>query len=254
MRKIRVVEPDSELWKRWRKDCEDAALEVQEQVNRGERPSVSDIYRRKSIKESYFFCKGEPFYGKCAYCEVAITDYQHGDVEHFRPKLGVTNEIDEPVEHPGYYWLAYDWRNLLPSCIVCNQPKTVHGRKIGKHNRFPVAGEHARTAEQIAAEQPLLLHPLEDDPSLHLMVNTSTGLLAHNTVRGETCIQVFGLNLRDQLVEDRKRACREALWLLNELKQGSGEALDELKSIRAGQKSFSLAQNTVIEENRKHLQ
>jgi hypothetical protein len=24
------------------------------------------------------------------------------------------------VEHPGYFWLAYHWKNLLPSCAFCN--------------------------------------------------------------------------------------------------------------------------------------
>src|SRR6266404_1605717 len=69
------------------------------------------------------------FYEKCAYCERKISGY-YGDAEHYRPKGAVkyknsSGEFEEPsceflspvtgnilkVGHPGYFWLAYDWRN-----------------------------------------------------------------------------------------------------------------------------------------------
>jgi 5-methylcytosine-specific restriction endonuclease McrA len=125
-----------------------------QQVARGEKPVVSDLYKRKSIKDDYFIAAGPPFYGKCAYCEAPIRDYQPGDVEHFRPKAGVSDEngqavflFDEegqvqvgadgkPVEHPGYYWLAYEWTNLLPACAKCNQTGVRQGRRVGKQLVF----------------------------------------------------------------------------------------------------------------------
>ena len=57
------------------------------------------------------------FEQKCAYCETKIGVNADWDVEHYRPKGRVT----ENTAHPGYYWLAYDWDNLLPSCAFCNQ-------------------------------------------------------------------------------------------------------------------------------------
>src|SRR5579872_571430 len=60
---------------------------------------------------------------KCAYCERICK----ADIEHYRPKKAV----DEEAQHPGYYWLCYEWSNLLPSCITCN-------REGSKHNHFPV--------------------------------------------------------------------------------------------------------------------
>ena len=27
----------------------------------------------------------------------------------------------EDSSHTGYYWLAYTWANLYPSCVFCNQ-------------------------------------------------------------------------------------------------------------------------------------
>jgi len=168
-----------------------------QRVARGETPAVSDLYKRKSIKDEYFFTAEPPFYGKCAYCEAPIRDYQHGDVEHFRPKAGVTDEngqpvflldedgkvqVDadgEPVEHPGYYWLAYEWTNLLPACVKCNQADVRQGSRTGKHSRFPVEGRHAQRPEEVAQEKPLLINPLsdqeDDDPSHHLVIDTKTG-------------------------------------------------------------------------------
>src|SRR5450759_1531684 len=44
-------------------------------------------------------------FGKCWYveCKNPGTD---NDIDHFRPKLGVK----EDDTHPGYYWLAFEWR------------------------------------------------------------------------------------------------------------------------------------------------
>jgi uncharacterized protein (TIGR02646 family) len=86
----------------------------------------------------------DAFLGKCAYCEVQFVLDQTGDVEHFRPKAGVVDEHDQRVDHPGYYWLAYEWSNLLPSCSKCNRlTKTKDGRRVGKGERFPVMGRRA---------------------------------------------------------------------------------------------------------------
>src|SRR5262245_45289492 len=95
------------------------------------------------------------FHGKCAYCEAKIVLDQHnGDVEHYRPKGAVTDENDKVIEvedghggkrpHGGYYWLVYSWENLLTSCIACNRPNRLGDQRVGKWNRFPVAGKHAR--------------------------------------------------------------------------------------------------------------
>ena len=158
------------------------------------------------------------------------------------------------MAHPGYYWLAYDWRNLLPSCIVCNEPKIINGKKVGKHNRFPVVGAHALCAEDTPNEQPLLLHPGVDNPADHLIIDSSTGMLGHRTTRGKACIEVLGLNLRDQLVDDRRNACEAARSLLVRLIYDRDQkARQELQSIRVGKRTFSLAQNTVIVETLQRL-
>ena len=276
MRKITLQEQTTRKWKLWRTACNKETESLKTIVAQGKEPKIKEnLYRRKSIKNDYFFSKGDPFYGKCAYCEAYIPDFQHGDVEHFRPKGGVTDEDDQPifliddlgkpvidengnsVPHPGYYWLAYDWRNLLPSCTVCNQPKKIGDKKIGKHNRFPVSSAYAKAPNEELNEIPLLIHPASnnpsDDPDKHLTIDASTGVMGHHTDRGKMCIQIFGLNLRDQLMKDRQRACREVRSLLVELINSSdpnrrGELLAELNDIRDGKRSYTMAARAVLAE------
>ena len=47
--------------------------------------------------------------GKCAYCESKINAVGAREVEHYRPKGGIEGVAD----HPGYWWLAHTWDNLL---------------------------------------------------------------------------------------------------------------------------------------------
>jgi hypothetical protein len=264
MRKINPKPQNTRKWKLWRSACEKAKQALLASVGQGKKPEFNErLYKRKSIKTEYFFSKGPPFYGKCAYCDSYIPDFQRGDVEHFRPKGGVTDENDNPVlvpdangvlaAHPGYYWLAYDWRNLLPSCTICNQPTTVGEQKIGKHNRFPVIGQHARTSEEVEHEQPLLINPAsgdpEDDPERHLAIDIDTGLLIGLTERGKTCIEVFGLNIRDQLVDGRRSRCSAARDLLIKViykSAQSEEAKKELIAMRSGERSYTMAARAVL--------
>jgi 5-methylcytosine-specific restriction endonuclease McrA len=60
---------------------------------------------------------------KCAYCE---TDSSGSSlqVEHFRGKdKNIRNTKDTKDRH-AYYWLAYEWSNLLLICSDCNGAKS----------------------------------------------------------------------------------------------------------------------------------
>lgn len=72
---------------------------------------------------------------KCAYCEAYEPE---PEVEHYRPKKGVTGEV-----HEGYYWLCYEWSNLIPACHDCNKQRS-------KGNHFPVEGTRQTTPVFIA--------------------------------------------------------------------------------------------------------
>lgn len=170
----------------------------------------------KCMRQVFF----DAFYGKCAYCEAKFILTQTGDVEHFRPKASVTDEYDNPVllssrgrvvgKHRGYYWLAYDWRNLLPSCSKCNRPgKSRDGRLVGKGTRFPVLKNkafkpgHARRPSEIKKERPIFIHPAEERPEAHMSFDYRSGRLIAKTKRGKLSIDLLDLN-REGLCEERK--------------------------------------------------
>lgn len=291
MRKILLQPPDTNDWKKWIEDCQKATQSNIEAFAQGKPVSIeSRLYRHKNIKSTYFFSKNAPFYGKCAYCECPILDFQHGDIEHFRPKAGITDEYDQKIvlkdekgnavvdkdgkakPHPGYYWLGYDWRNLIPSCVVCNQPTAGN---LGKRNRFPVISSHAQSPGDEISEKPLLINPAsgkeDDDPEKHLFVDISTGFMGHHSDRGEMCIRVFGLNDRDQLIAARKTATERAMFLLDNFRktfknlgdpgQSSQEVwkkiisyLDELIMIWEGREPYTMAAREVLKSQKFSLE
>lgn len=119
------------------------------------------------------------FHGKCAYCESFYGSQAPVDVEHYRPK----GRVEGGNDHPGYWWLAAEWTNLLPSCIDCNrrrkQRSPVISAKLqvlyqklqtGKKDCFPVQGAHVLPEEtDFGSERALLLDPTRDEPSDHLL-------------------------------------------------------------------------------------
>ena len=242
MRKIFFQEPDSEIWGKWIRKCQEETKKAIDSVARGEKPIVNEtLYKQKNIKESYFVSKDAPFYGRCAYCETPIADTQYIQIEHFRPKAGVKDEngrvvnfrdengIDTGKPHLGYYWLAYDWHNLLPSCAICNQPKSI---------LFPVIGQHAQVPNEEVHEKPLLINPIseleEDNPEHHLSVDSETGIMyaVGRSHRGAMCIKLFRLNERDQLVDERKKIRRITNTMITELYEALQKTGDPIYSER----------------------
>jgi hypothetical protein len=154
------------------------------------------------------------FNKKCAYCEFNYAAGAPEDIEHFRPKGAVV--INGKLTNPGYYWLAAEWNNLLPSCIDCNRKRSKrfavpNQASSGKANLFPVADETHRWRSHTAPnvnEQPLLLNPCDDYPEEHLefltdgLVRAVADAAGNLSLKGETSIEVFGL-LRHDLVEQR---------------------------------------------------
>jgi hypothetical protein len=63
----------------------------------------SSIYGAKSVKNALIKAQ----HGKCAFCESQVRHIAHGDVEHYRPKGGFRQNDPDPLEQPGYFWLAY---------------------------------------------------------------------------------------------------------------------------------------------------
>ena len=174
-------------------------------------------YSEREVVESL----REMFHGKCAYCESRYAGTQPMDVEHWRPKGEIRDQDQEPIK-PGYYWLAADWENLLPSCIDCNRGRTQFDQLdlkqivLGKKNQFPLQDPNKRilSHEEFErkgsdAESPLLINPCHDDPE-DFFTYDEQGLILpvsgdKNSIefqRAMASIRVYALNRAD-LVADR---------------------------------------------------
>ena len=158
-----------------------------------------------------------PKLGRCAYCEGRYNSGEFGDAEHYRPKSEVT-EGRKAVSHPGYYWLAYEWQNLLLSCRKCNSKHSnidpVTGKKVshpGKLCEFPVSagrvsspgGDPDTWMLELGKEKPLLLHPYYENPDDHFLA-AKGGWITAKTPEGKATIDVCDLN-RKELREERAR-------------------------------------------------
>lgn len=179
------------------------------------------------------------FHNKCAYCESDLGDTL--DVEHFRPKGGVTGEH----LHKGYWWLAHQWENLLPSCPPCNQRRRQHlvteamtvdeltklmARRPrdshGKANQFPVTGARAFSeTDNLDDERPALINPTTDQPApfLRWSKNGDFSILLpagtpEEEERGLATIATFALN-RVRLVQSRTRVLNELRFHASEIRK-----------------------------------
>jgi hypothetical protein len=200
-------------WDTWLEDGRMAAEAML--ADPGNKPSISQtLYKRERDR----FLKVT--HGKCAYCELPLAAGQRkGDVEHYRPKgraRGLDGKIVKVIRggalisHPGYFWLAYDYLNLLPCCSACNRRAfdTASGMQTGKSDIFPTLDERwASRPDEVANELPALLNPWIDDPAEHLIFDADTGRVIGTTERGEVTVRVLGLN-REGLPEERQAACR----------------------------------------------
>ncbi len=161
------------------------------------------IYGDETVKEALIKAQ----HGKCCFCERKTG--KDGDVEHFRPKAGCRQTSTGRLLRPGYYWLAYDWDNLLLSCSACNQR---HKRSL-----FPLANpnqracSHTDNAEQ---ETPLFLHPAQHDPEQHIGFRKEVPFAINGSRTGRATIKALGLD-REILNEVR----RDRLNILLHLRQ-----------------------------------
>ncbi len=167
------------------------------------------------------------FHNKCAYCET-----HHGaggpvDIEHYRPKGAVA---DDPA-HPGYWWLAMAWDNLLYSCLDCNRMRgqiivtpgmtqeevqrlrqDAERTNAGKKDAFPIRGARLQPEDDAYhLEDALLIDPTRANPGQHLTfvadaedrcLAIATGTADAPDPYGQASIQIYGLN-RSVLVDAR---------------------------------------------------
>lgn len=198
---------------------------------------IGTTYRSPKVKEAltelYAFEEDYVKGAKCGYCETKIDPAMTTEeVEHFRSKGNVkTLTLDKngevvrkengnievlEITHKGYFWLCYEWTNLLISCGACNRHKSTF---------FPLKDETTRVSDDLLLEgflkndtfifekfradsikfqqeKRLLLHPELDKVEEHL-VFFPNGKIEGLTVEGKTSIIIYGLN-RNSLINARK--------------------------------------------------
>lgn len=151
------------------------------------------IYRavKDELKEDQF--------NKCCFCEAIFDANSFGDVEHFRPKAAYKRTDKDTLQYPGYYWLAYDWNNLLFCCQRCNQEF--------KKNEFPLTDEACRVKNhlshnKIKDEKPLLINPCTEDPEKFICFNQEIpkpkpNLSELDKRRAEETIRITGIDRKE---------------------------------------------------------
>lgn len=161
----------------------------------------------------------EIYKNKCAYCE---TDTSAGTVlriEHYRPRNGIKGE-----KHSGYYWLIYEWSNLLAACENCNRAKSnaFPIDRDGKRATGPVyikgklsKGDCLASSKTLRAEKPLILHPEIDEPEKNIIF-LPDGMAKGITRQGRQTIDLCKLN-RGALVLARKKVIDSFLADIEEI-------------------------------------
>ncbi len=150
-------------------------------------------------------------HGKCCFCEREIGG--EGDVEHFRPKASFCQGEGQPLERPGYYWLAYEWDNLLLACPICNQRF--------KRSLFPLFDPARRARNHhgdVTQEKPVFIHPAEEDPVCFIGFRQEVAYAKRGSRRAKETIKAFGLN-RENLTEERRDHLSRLVYLRKVLDQ-----------------------------------
>jgi hypothetical protein len=140
--------------------------------------------------------------GKCWFSE-ARDVFSHYDIEHYRPK-NAARDLDGSEQGEGYWWLAFNWKNLR----ICGN---VGNRKKGAY--FPLrAGTHRATAvdRNIEDELPYLLDPTRLEDTLLLCfdengdVNSLPDLDEWSRARVDETIKRYKLREHEPLMEARR--------------------------------------------------
>lgn len=164
----------------------------------------SSIYAHPTVKEALLAAQA----GKCAFCESFVQHIAYGDIEHFRPKKGYRQQEVSELKSPGYFWLAYNWHNLLFACQLCNQRF--------KRNHFPLRDGRRRarpTIRDTSREEPLFLNPFVIEPRDLISFHREVAVAVNDCREGAATIHSLGLN-RDALVEVRRQRWEDLRTLI----------------------------------------
>ncbi len=175
--------------------------------------------------KSYYYANKEVvdklnliYSNKCAYCE----SLSKIEIDKYRPKSN-------------YYWLAYEWSNLLSCCDDCNSSKSYKFPLINENNRVTKPqiskSDWLANSESFLNEGALLLNPEIDNPEDHLSFFPD-GRMEGLTERGETTISILNLN-RDILILKRSSLILMFQRGFEQKLQYAKELLEDEKSLNS---------------------
>ena len=206
----------------------------------------SSIYGHETVKNALIAMQHD----KCCFCESKINHISYGDVEHYRPKGGYKQDDSEPLQPPGYYWLAYTWDNLLISCTLCNQQY--------KKNLFPLLFPDKRARnhhDDISEEQPLLINPSVVNPQEHIGFREEIPYAINDSVYGRTTICALRLD-RETLNEKRRTELanidllRQLIMLANQQSDNFGlQQLAEQAKKKLNESALPMAEYSAMMRN-----
>ena len=161
------------------------------------------------------------YHNKCCYCERDEAGGVELQVEHFRPKK-TPKECKDSENHFGYYWLGYEWSNLLLSCSTCNKYK---GNSFPIENKIrenePTLNENRELIIEtckpdnvpLVNEKTLLFNPDIDNAFEHFEFETN-GYITSDTQKGQKTIDLLKLN-DTPLLTARNRIINDFIESLN---------------------------------------
>lgn len=144
--------------------------------------------------------------GKCCYCERKRDIKLERDVEHYRPK----KKVKDVEGSNGYWWLAYDWDNILIACKTCNI--------LNKSTNFPLLDNTTRvnTEGDVSTELTALINPAIEDPEPYISYfHDKVGGAwvacivpsATDNGKGEATIKTLGLNRLELMGSEERAEC-----------------------------------------------
>jgi len=177
------------------------------------------------------------YYYKCAFCEASLKN-SYAEIEHFRPKK--SSNLSRCDSSKSYYWLAFAWDNLLPSCKMCNISKSncfdIYEVRVN-YDKDTLEFLHTSLQKYHDIEKPKLLHPEIDkfEKDIHFQ---RKGKMVTDNERVKYTIKVCNLNrkylseLREEIITDHSNKVKKMFRVLIEMKPKlSVENMSQLMNI-----------------------
>ena len=217
---------------------EERFKEIEDLVQQGKSWDKDKFHLWKDPKVKGFLHKKQ--HGKCCYCEWKLHKKIDSDVEHFRPK----GKVLESKKHSGYWWLVYEWDNLLMSCTNCN--------RIFKKTSFPLKDESKRAykkGDDLSKEEPLLINPLKENPENFIEYDLpydNEDCLMIKAIgkcdRGCKTVELTGINARE-VAQERAELFKK----FENLRRGFGEGTLKMRPLRVkNSETYEQAYKTLL--------